>query len=172
MYRERMRDPTALDDLSPKTSHPRAAQALKDAFFWDTADEGSPFGNDSGGETLAAFYDWRDENPDTSPIVFLDDLLSQWEVKNDHWDVVQEGEVHALGADDEYSLLTRDEAILALAFGQLVVEGKIDEEVRRRALIALKRQTLPALLHGWGERMAERAARIERMKGVLERRWD
>lgn len=167
-----MRDASALEDLSPRTSHPRAARALAEPFFWDISDDNSPFGNDSGTDTLAAFYEWREENPEASPIAFLDELLARWEVASDHWDLVDEGEVHAVGAEDEFSLLTRDEVILALAFSQLVVEGRIDPEVRRRALIALKRQALPALLHGWGERMVERAERLERMKAVLERRWD
>ena len=87
-------------------------------------------------------------------------------------DAVSEAEVHELGRDDEFSLLTRDEALLALVFAQIVVEGKVQHELRRRALLCLKRQQLPALLHGWGDRRLERALRLERMREILARPWD
>ena len=58
-------------------------------------------------------------------------------------------------------------ASFALAFAQIIVEGQIDPEVRRRAVFALKRQSLPALLHAWGERRILRAERVERMVNVL-----
>jgi uncharacterized protein YfeS len=80
--------------------------------------------------------------------------------------------VQALGADDELGLLLRDEAILALAFAQIIVEGRVDPEVRRRALLALVRQGLPALIHGWGDRAHARRERLEKMRAVLLQRWD
>ena len=54
----------------------------------------------------------------------------------------------------------------------MVVEGRVDAEVRRRALLALARQALPALLHGWGDKRLERALQVERMREILARRWD
>ena len=155
------------EDLSPEHSHFRARAALTDAFFWDAADDTSPFGTETGRDVLEALRDFRDEHPKDSPIKLLDELLARWEVKNDHWDAVEADEVQEIGEDDEYSLLTRDETVIALAFAQIIVEGQMDPEVRRRAVFALKRQSLPALLHGWGERRILRAERVERMVTVL-----
>lgn len=161
-----------LPDLSPEDCHPRAAAALADPFFWSLTDETAPFGNETAHETLTAFRDFRDEHPKGSPIEILGALLARWEVDDVHWNAVDAAEVQALGEEDEYSLLTRDEAILALAFSQIVTEGRLDPEVRRRALLALARQALPALLSAYEGRALERALRIDRMRAVLSERWD
>ncbi|WP_437625230.1 hypothetical protein [Sorangium sp. So ce1151] len=166
-----MTEAPELPDLSPDDCHPRAAAALTDPFFWSLTDETAPFGNETAHETLTAFRDFRDEHPKGSPLELLDALLARWEVENAHWNAVEAAEVQALGEDDEYSLLTRDEAILALAFGQIVTEGRLDPEVRRRALLALARQALPALLSAFEGRALERALRIDRMRAVLSERW-
>lgn len=161
-----------LPDLSPDDCHPRAAAALADPFFWSLTDETAPFGNETAHDTLTAFRDFRDEHPKGSPIELLDALLARWEVDNVHWNAVDAAEVQAIGEEDEYSLLTRDEAILALAFSQIVTEGRLDPEVRRRALLALARQALPALLSAFEGRALERALRIDRMRAVLSERWE
>jgi uncharacterized protein YfeS len=159
-------------ELTREDAHPKAVEALTEAFFWDAKDLGSPLGGDTGRDVLEALRDAREADPRGRVVTVLDEILARWEVANDSWDVVSEAEVQAIGEDDEFSLLTRDEAILALAFAQIVVEGKIESEVRRRALLALTRQALPALLHGWGDRRLERALRVERMREILARRWD
>ncbi|HTN89144.1 MAG TPA: hypothetical protein VL242_35945 [Sorangium sp.] len=166
-----MTEAPELPDLSPDDCHPRAAAALTDPFFWSLTDETAPFGNETAHETLTAFRDFRDEHPKGSPLELLDALLARWEVENAHWNAVEATEVQALGEEDEYSLLTRDEAILGLAFGQIVTEGRLDAEVRRRALLALARQALPALLSAFEGRALERALRIDRMRAVLSERW-
>ncbi|XXT22324.1 hypothetical protein WME94_12255 [Sorangium sp. So ce429] len=166
-----MTEAPELPDLSPDDCHPRAAAALTDPFFWSVTDETAPFGNETAHETLTAFRDFRDEHPKGSPLELLDALLARWEVENAHWNAVEAAEVQALGEEDEYSLLTRDEAILALAFSQIVTEGRLDPEVRRRALLALARQALPAVLSAFEGRALERALRIDRMRAVLSERW-
>ncbi len=165
-------DDPELPDLTREDSHPRAVATLTDPFFWSLTDDTAPFGNDTAHQTLEAFRDFRDEHPQRSPLEVLTELLERWEVEDAHWDVVDAAEVHALGGEDEYGLLTRDEAIIALAFSQIVTEGRIHPEVRRRALLALVRQSLPALLNAFGPRAIERAQRIERMTAVLTARWD
>jgi uncharacterized protein YfeS len=159
------------EDLSPEHSHWKARAALTDAFFWDASDDTAPFGSETGRDVLEALRDFRDEHPRESPIQLLDELLARWEVVSDHWDAVEADAVQAIGEADEYSLLTRDEAVIALAFAQIIIEGKVDPEARRRAVFALKRQSLPALLHAWGDRRIQRAARVERMTAVLVSPW-
>ena len=159
-------------ELNREDAHPKAVEALTDAFFWDAADVGSPLGGDTGRDVLEALRDALEAEPPGKMLTVLDEILASWEVANDSWDVVSEREVQAIGEDDEFSLLTRDEAILALAFAQIVIEGRIEAEIRRRALLALTRQALPALLHGWGDKRLERALRVERMREILARRWD
>jgi uncharacterized protein YfeS len=159
-------------ELSREDAHPRAREALRDDFFWNASDACAPFGDETGREVLEAFRDFRVEEPRGDPLALLAELLSRWEVADASWNVVDADEVQAIGADDELGLLVRDEAILALAFAQIIVDGRIDPEVRRRALLALSRQSLPALIHGWGDLSHTRTARIARMRAVLSMRWD
>jgi uncharacterized protein YfeS len=158
--------------LSRDESHPKAKEALVDAFFWDVNDPCGPFGNDTGQEVLEAFRDLRASSPKGDPLELLGELLESWEVADTGWDVVDEDLVQAIGAEDELGLLVRDEAILALAFASIVIDGRTPLEVRRRAVLALTRQALPALLHGWGDHMAVRRRYVDRMRDVLSLRWD
>lgn len=157
--------------LSRESSHPKARAELTDDFFWKTDDAMAPFGTETAIEVLEAFRDARDEDPERSPLDILRELLARWEVEDAHWDVVDADAVQAIGEEDEYGLLTRDEIVFALAFAQIVEEGRLDPELQRRALVAAKRQDLPALLHGWGERAAERALRLQTIRAALGRRW-
>ncbi len=154
-------------DLDRADAHPAAQAALTDAFFWDARDPCGPFGDETGREVLSALYALRDEDEDQSGLALLVELLARWEIADASWDAIDEDEVQAIGADDETGLLVRDEAILALAFAELIVDGEIESEVRRRAILATKRQALPALLHGWGARSKERERVVKRMREVL-----
>lgn len=157
--------------LGPDQIHPKARAALADAFLWDPQDPSGPFGNETGREVLEAFQDLRASSPRGDALELLKELLETWEVADTDWDVVDEDAVQAVGAEDEHSLLLRDEVILALAFASLAIDGAIHLEVQRRALVALQRQTLPALLHGFGDGAARRRKAIERMREILGQRW-
>jgi uncharacterized protein YfeS len=74
-------------ELSPENSHPNAITILTDEFYWDEGDDNSPFGNDTGNDTLKLFQKWREKHWMETPIKFLDQLLDKWEVTNDFWDV-------------------------------------------------------------------------------------
>jgi uncharacterized protein YfeS len=158
--------------LSREDAHPKAREALTDDFFWDTADPTGPFGDETGVEVLEALRDLRAAEPRGDALALLGELLEGWEVADTGWDVVDEAEVQALGAEDELGLLLRDEAVIALAFAGIVVDGRVHLEVRRRALVALTRQALPALLHGFGDASARRRQRLDRMREILGSRWD
>ena len=167
-----MTEETKPDPPSRGEAHPRARETLSDAFVWDPQDPTGPFGNDTALEVFEALRDFCDEDPRASPIALLNELLERWEIANEGWDAVDEDEVQAHGADDELGLLVRDEALLALAFGEFVIRGRVDTELRRRAMLALTRQALPALLHGFGERMKKRETRVSRMREVMAKKWD
>jgi len=154
-------------ELDRDKAHPQAREALTDAFFWDLADPCGPFGDETAREVLEALRDFRVAEPRGNVLALLGELLEEWEVADEGWDVVDADEVQAVGADDELGLLLRDEAIIALAFAQIIVEGRVLDEVRRRAVLALTRQALPALTHGFGDRASKRRAHVDRMRAVL-----
>jgi uncharacterized protein YfeS len=152
--------------LDPEDAHPRAKALLTDAFFWDLTDEASPFGNETGADTLAAYRDHRAEEESGDTLGFLKTLLDRWEVADAHWNAIDQQEVEEAGRSDEWSLLTRDEIIVALAFAQLIEDGEIDGEVRRRAILATHRQELPPLLIVWKDALT-RSRYLVRMRQAL-----
>lgn len=157
-------------ELSPKNSHPTAVAILTDDFYWNELADNSPFGNDSGNDTLKLFQKWREKNWMETPIIFLDRLLKDWEVTNDFWNVTDASEAQKLLEQDDFSFIERDEVIIALAFGQLLLAGKVDAELKRRALLAIERQSLPAIIKFvWGDYPEERVIRLKKMKSVLEK---
>jgi uncharacterized protein YfeS len=155
--------------IDPARAHPMAREVLTDAFFWDAADEGAPLGTDTGAEVLAFVRQRRAEQPAVGSGQLLADLLARWEVADADWDAVEAPRVAEVGAEDEDSLLLRDEIVLALAFAELIETGTIEPEVQRRARMATLRQALPMLLAPWEGRALERAQRLERMSQVLAR---
>lgn len=162
-------DDEVLWELSRENSHPTAARILTEDFYWDCADEDSPFGNDNGADTLAFFRKWRGDHPTADPLGFLNELLERWEAANDHWEVIEPAGVRKLLEEDEFSFSIRDDAIIAVAFGQLVLEGKVASEIKRRALLAIERQSLPAVSEGRrGDYAAERSERLQKMSAALE----
>jgi uncharacterized protein YfeS len=132
-----------LDDdweLSADTAHPNAARLLKDVFYWDVCDESSPFGNDSGADTLELYRAAIDSNPELDSSEFLDELLEQWDVDRD----------------------------FAVAFAEIVFLGNASTEIAAAAIKSLKRQSLPEVLEfrGWSD-PSERRSRYEEMIEAL-----
>ncbi|MDP9194026.1 MAG: hypothetical protein M3P06_20210 [Acidobacteriota bacterium] len=144
-----------------------ARALLDESFFWDIADEGAPLGSDTGSDTLAAFREWRREHPRANPERFLKDLLADWGVKTAVVNRSAEG-IATILEKDHFSLLTHDDAVVALAFAQLVLEGGIAPSIRERALAAAVRQQLPEVVafRGWTS-PGERVARLEAVRRVL-----
>jgi uncharacterized protein YfeS len=155
-------------EFSSENSHPNAVAILTDEFYWDEIDDNSPFGNDTGNDTLKLFQEWREKNWMESPIVFLNQLLDKWDVTNDFWDVTDLAEAQNLREQDEFSFYIRDYVAIALAFGQLLLAGKIDAEPKRRALLAIERQSLPIITEHWNS-AKERIERLQKMRSVLEK---
>ena len=160
-----------LDDeweLGPESAHENARRLLRDEFYWDVTDEDSPFGNDTGFDVLEFWRAWirhSDEEED-----FLEELFDEWEVDRDFVEVLPDGQVaHAL-EESEYDILTYDDSMIALAFAQLVLEGRAERSTAAAATRALERQMLPAVVdfRGWDD-PEERRGRCAAMIEVLRR---
>lgn len=155
------------DWFDKKEVNPIALEKLKENFFWDAGDENSPFGNDWGWETLYSFKDWRLENNKTNPLVFLEQILSRMGVENCNWNLLNEQEIQKELENDKANLNTRDEVIIALAFGQILLDGKIDEDIKQKAIWATQRQRLDVLVDDWSVAI-ERKERMQTMQRILE----
>ena len=140
---------------------------LKDDFYWDVGDEDSPFGNDTGADTLEFYRAWIEESDDDED--FLHQLFDEWDVD---WEAVQaipDAELEERLEDEEIDILTYDDVVVALAFAQLVLEGNMSRDVAALASRALRRQASPQVIEyrGWDD-PAERTERCARMLHVVE----
>ena len=159
-----------LDDewqLSPENAHPNAKRLMKAEFLWDAADEDSPFGNDTGADTLEFYRAWIRENDDDEEFLF--ELFDEWEVDRELAESIADDELAAQLDEDHYDVLTYDDVVIALAFAQLVLEGNTTPDMAAAASRCLQRQALPAVIEfrGWSD-PAQRRERCARMLEVMK----
>lgn len=160
-------------ELSPENAHPLASNKLTQNFFWDIGDDNSPLGNDTGADILSFFREWREENEYRPVKEFLRQILLGWDVENSNWDLLDDAKIEKELKRDHYSLLTRDDSIIGLAFSQIVLEGKLDEDIKQMALSATQRQMKDIIIkfRGW-DNADERKQRLVEMQKVLQEDWN
>jgi uncharacterized protein YfeS len=138
---------TSIWDVTKETAHPRARQLLSDSIVWDYGDSDSPLGTDTGADVFADYLDFHVANPRGDIMEFIREQLTGLQIPDTDWDLVDEKRLEkALGIDNGFAVLIRDDFIASLAFAQLLLEGKVDPMVRERAITALKRQATEAVL--------------------------
>ena len=134
-----------LDAMSPweklgidwEDYHPLARAALDDPFFWESANDFAPHGNDTGADLLVDYRAWLRRNRDGSPMAFLEALVKRWGYSG-------------LSEMDEH---VRDEAAIALAFAEMKLRGSCDRRARDMAIKAVERQrALAQASSGWPHR--------------------
>jgi uncharacterized protein YfeS len=160
-----------LDDdweLSAQGAHPNAATLLKEPFYWDVGDEGSPFGNDTGADTLQCYRAAIESNGDLDGFEFLAELFDEWDVDRDFAEGIPDEELEYRLEREHSHILTYDDAVVAVAFAEIVFRGGVSMEIAAAAIKSLKRQCLPEMLEfrGWSD-PAERRTRCQEMMDVL-----
>ena len=138
----------------------QARKLLKDEFYWNPTEEAGPFGSDNGSDALYAFIAWRKRNQTTPPFEFVKDLIIRWGFVNDYYEEKDPQKIAELVKTDKHGILARYNVVIAICFGQLVLEGQIDPEMKRLALIALNRQKHPSVSELYAEDYRERRLEI------------
>ncbi|MDL2246606.1 hypothetical protein LJB96_03210 [Methanobrevibacter sp. OttesenSCG-928-K11] len=124
--------------------HERAIEIADYEFFWDSVDELAPFGSEEGYIAFIEFNDWMIDNPNQPAINCIIWVLNSWDLSiNDYNDKIIEDEnilkiIKDLDFDED--LLALDVAIIATGFSQLIIEGKIDNDVKNIVHLAILRQ--------------------------------
>ena len=154
-------------ELSPEVAHPNAQRLLKDAFYWDVCDEDSPFGNDTGADTLEFYRAWIENSDDDED--FLHQLFDEWEVDWERAESIADAELEDRLEEEHFDILTYDDVVIAVAFAQLVLEGETSRDIAALATRALERQARPEMIafRGWSD-PAERIDRCARMLEVMQ----
>ena len=158
-----------LDDdweLTPEGAHANARRLMKDEFFWDIVDEDSPFGNDTGADTLEFYRAWVEESDDDED--FLHQLFDEWDVDWEFAESVADEALKESLEDEDYDILTYDDVVIGMAFAQLVLAGNIERDIAQRAERCLQRQARDDVIayRGWSD-PAERRERCARMLEVV-----
>jgi tetratricopeptide (TPR) repeat protein len=128
-----------------KKAHRDAKALLKESFFW-SIDEYGPIGGDLGMDCMEMLWKWRKKNPAESMRKFLDALLYDW-----GYDFVVIAQIangdpsHCVGELHSVANIY-DDTLIAISFGQFMVDGFLDDELRLLVLPAIERQSQQVVL--------------------------
>ena len=157
--------------LSAQTAHPKAKKILTEDFYWSPIEETGPFGNDDGSDAFYGFRKWRMTNKNISPLKYIDELLNRWNYPSFNMYEMDTSKIKdyvSANMGNRY-LLGYDDAIIAVGFGQFVLEGKIDEDICNLTKTAIKRELLPILIDRWGEYKKIRIDQLNKMLIVIDK---
>lgn len=126
-----------------KTSHPRFSAHFCEDFYYDCADEEAPFGSDEGSDTLHELESKLRKNPDLAFSAFPEYLIQvQWGMKYIPAGALDEQVIRDLEKEHEMDMQQSDMVTYATAFGQIKTTGRINAELKKVALMSLKRFAL------------------------------
>ena len=134
------------EGLARKTSHPLFVEYATADFYYDVCDDFSPFGNDSGADTLFNLQDWYQERTaGAKAATFLRNLLSNaWGFDAAYLDVTELTQLDAMSRDELSLNSEMDRAVIATAFGQFKIAGQADKAILQMAADAFLRQRYEA----------------------------
>ncbi|MGB5928219.1 MAG: hypothetical protein WBH03_08580, partial [Cyclobacteriaceae bacterium] len=135
-------------ELSPDTAHPNAQKLLTEDFYWSPIDETGPFGSDDGSDAFYGFVAWRAENKNQSPVIYLNELIREWGYPTFNYNISDSESIkQVLNGMNIRLVIGQDNAIIAVGFGQFVLEGEVDNDIRELTRHAIERELSPALLN-------------------------
>ena len=154
-------------------AHINAKELMNEEFYYSPVDETAPFGSDDAADTYSSFAEWRQSNKKDNPIIFFKNHIAQWgyplfDLKITNFEelksYINESPMHL-----RY-LSGIDQSILAIAYGQLYLEGTISNDIKELGKTALIRQLDSNLITMWPENyQEERRVKLLKMKDVLSK---
>ncbi|WP_035559741.1 hypothetical protein [Hymenobacter sp. IS2118] len=162
------------EGLAWETSHPIFVAHASADFYYDCADDFSPFGNDSGSDTLSNLQEWyRERTAGTRAVTFLRNMLANdWGFDTAYLNLTELAQLDTILHDDQSLNGEIDKAVIAVAFGQFKIAGQADKIIVQMAADAFRRQRYEAEKagkrenHPW-EFAAEFLARLDIMEADL-----
>lgn len=136
------KDPWELLEIDWDQYQPKAREMLDAPFFWETANDLAPNGNDTGADLLEDYRRWDKRNAVASPVTFLDRLMKKWDIMPIDWSIADEDTVRKLRQENPTALSVCNEAAIALAFAVIKMRAACPPQVAERGLAALKRTAI------------------------------
>jgi uncharacterized protein YfeS len=129
------------EGLARETSHPFFVEHATADFYYSCIDEFSPFGNDSGADTLFNLQDWYNERgANEKALTFLKRQMGSWEFNPAYLTITEPAQLDIIVAETDGFNNEIDKAIIATVFGQFKIAGKCDKAMLPIAAAAFKRQ--------------------------------
>jgi len=149
----------------------KAKLLMNEDWYYSPIDDMAPFGSDDAADTYTSFYNWRKNNKNGSPKTFVLSHFQYWNYpalnleSTDYNSFKSFLEKKQLGTRLLFGI---DAAIIATAFGQLYLEGKIDDDINEFARKAITRELLPEILNTWHELKPIRQKRLKDFTQILD----
>jgi uncharacterized protein YfeS len=130
------------EGLARETSHPFFVEHTVADFYYDSADDFSPFGNDSGNDTLRDLEEWYQErNAGAKAATFLRNLIANgWGFDANYLELSDLKQLEIISHDDQSINSEIDKAVIATVFGQFKITGQADKAMLQMATYAFQRQ--------------------------------
>jgi uncharacterized protein YfeS len=141
------------EEIGPhrKTSHPNYAEHFKEDFYYDCGGEEAPFGNDEGSDALEELAEHIKKfgNHDIAllPRKIVEEYwdMDYFEPNNFDVDYIKE----QVANENEGYFILSDQVIIAIALGQIKITGTIEEELKKLALLSLKKMGMVSKIIDW-----------------------
>ena len=156
--------------------HPRAIHLANYEFFWNILDELGPFGTEEAYLAFCELCDWLIDNPKTPIIECFRWILASWDIELEDFDdrIIENENILKMIYDLDFheELMMLDFTIISTGFGQLILQGKIDADVKNIVQLSILRQmnsyVLDAYL-GFNEQWKyERYLYLQKLLDILE----
>ena len=139
------------EGITRDTSHPVFVDSATEDFYYSEGDDFSPFGNDTGHDTLRFLEEWyRERRAGEKAATFLRKMIDEWGFGSDYLLITDRAHFNSISLEERYLTDTVDQAIIAIAFGQFKIAGKVDKAIIGLVANAFQRQrylTEKAKLH-------------------------
>lgn len=127
--------------------------------YCNCGDEETPFGSDTGNDALYILEEKIRKRKNFDFNSFPEELVEkEWEMEfvepveiTDKKSFEEECKKSEKGLPRETIIYQSDQVVIAAAFAQIKITGKIDKELKRRALLSLKRIETIAGIYGYKE---------------------
>ena len=154
----------------------RAVEIADYKFFWDATDELSPFGCEEAYIAFCEISNWLAENPKTPIIECFIWILESWDLELEDFndDIIESENIMKIIQDMDFyeELMSLDYTIISTGFGQLILEGKIDMDVKNIIQLSILRQmsshVLDAFLGNNEQWKYERYLYLQKLLEILE----
>ena len=156
--------------------HERAVKIADYKFFWDASDDLAPFGCEEAYIAFCELCDWLIDNPDTPIIDCFIWILESWELGLDDFndEIIESENILKIIQDLDFyeDLMSLDYTVISTGFAQLILQGKIDMDVKNIIQLSILRQmnshVLDAFLGTNEQCKYERYLYLRKLLDILE----